>query len=101
MTIASAIRRGRTVNWLKALKAVEESRGVFITVSDDEIVNIMRDLAIYEGVGVEPASAAFLAGYRKALETGIIDKGDVAVLVATGHALKDPDTITKYFSRRD
>jgi threonine synthase len=101
MTIASAIRIGRPVNWLKALKAVEESRGVFITVSDDEIVNSMRDLAVYEGVGVEPASAASLAGYRKALEIGIIDKGDVAVLVATGHALKDPDTITKYFLRGD
>ena len=74
---------------------------ITITVFDDEIVDSMRYLAVYEGVGVEPASVASLAGYRKALEIGIIGKGDVTVLVAAGHALKDPDTITKYFSRRD
>lgn len=99
MTIASAIRIGKPVNWLKALKAVEESRGTFVSVSDEEIVKSMKDLAMYEGIGVEPASAASLAGYRKALELGIVDRNSVTVLVATGHALKDPDTISKYFSR--
>jgi len=99
VTIASAIRIGKPVNWLKALKAVEESRGTFVSVSDGEIVKSMKDLAMYEGIGVEPASAASLAGYRKALELGIVDRDSVTVLVATGHALKDPDTISKYFSR--
>ncbi len=99
VTIASAIRIGKPVNWLKALKAVEESRGTFVSVSDEEIVKSMKDLAMYEGIGVEPASAASLAGYRKALELGIVDRDSVTVLVATGHALKDPDTISKYFSR--
>jgi len=99
VTIASAIRIGKPVNWLKALKAVEESRGTFVSVSDEEIVKSMKDLAMYEGIGVEPASAASLAGYRKALELGIVDRNSVTVLVATGHALKDPDTISKYFSR--
>lgn len=99
VTVASAIRIGKPVNWLKALKAVDESKGTFITVSDEEIIKSMRDLAVYEGIGVEPASAASLAGYRKALESGVIDRDGVAVLVATGHALKDPDTVSKYFSR--
>ncbi|MEM0063370.1 MAG: pyridoxal-phosphate dependent enzyme, partial [Ignisphaera sp.] len=97
-TIASAIRIGKPVNWLKALNAVKESGGVFITVSDNEILEGVKDLARYEGIGVEPASAASLAGYRKAVEMGLIDRNGLAVLIATGHALKDPDTITKYFS---
>jgi threonine synthase len=99
VTVASAIRIGKPVNWLKALKAVDESKGTFITVSDEEIIKSMRDLAMYEGIGVEPASAASLAGYRKALESRVIDGNGVTVLVATGHALKDPDTVSKYFSR--
>lgn len=97
MTIASAIRIGKPINWLKALKAVEESKGSIITVSDEEIIKSMRDLAIYEGIGVEPASATSLAGYRKALELGIIDRDELAILVLTGHALKDPDVILKCF----
>lgn len=92
-TIASAIRIGRPVNWVKALKAVEESRGALVTVSDSEILDSMKKLARLEGLEVEPASAATLAGYRRALEEGLIDKSEVAVLVATGHALKDPDSI--------
>uniref|UniRef100_A0A7C4F9E4 Threonine synthase n=1 Tax=Thermofilum pendens TaxID=2269 RepID=A0A7C4F9E4_THEPE len=97
-TVASAIRIGKPVNWLKALRAVSESRGALLAVSDEEILSSMRDLAVLEGLGVEPASAASLAGYRKAVELGVIDRNEVSVLVATGHALKDPDTISKYFS---
>lgn len=100
-TIASAIRIGRPVNWLKALKAVSESGGAFIAVSDKEIIRSMRDLAALEGVGVEPAGAASLAGYRKALEQGIVEEDSISVLVATGHALKDPDTISKYFLKAE
>ncbi|MEM0047825.1 MAG: threonine synthase [Ignisphaera sp.] len=97
-TIASAIRIGKPVNWLKALNAVRESGGVFVTVSDNEILEGVKDLARYEGIGVEPASAASLAGYRKVIKMGLIDRDDLAVLIATGHALKDPDTISRYFS---
>ncbi len=92
-TIASAIRIGKPVNWLKALRAVKESRGTFITVTDEEILNAMKTLAMFEGIGVEPASAASFAGLVKAIDDGIIDKDEVVVLIATGHALKDPDTI--------
>jgi threonine synthase len=92
-TIASAIRIGRPVNWVKALKAVEESRGALLTVSDEEILEAMKMLARLEGLGVEPSSAASLAGYLKALEEGLVDRGETVVLVATGHALKDPDVV--------
>ena len=94
-TIATAIRIGRPVNWMKALKAVYESNGAFISVSDDEILEAMKNLAMLEGIGVEPASAASLAGYKKALGIGIVDKGETVVLIGTGHALKDPDTILR------
>ncbi len=93
VTIASAIRIGKPVNWVKALKAVKESKGAFISVSDQEILESIKILARYEGIGVEPASATTLAGLIKAYNDGIVVKGDTVVLIATGHALKDPDTI--------
>lgn len=92
-TIASAIRIGKPVNWLKALRAVKESNGTFVKVTDDEILSAMRMLAVLEGIGVEPASAASFAGFIKLANRGLIDKDEVVVLIATGHALKDPDTI--------
>ncbi|MEM1525999.1 MAG: threonine synthase [Ignisphaera sp.] len=92
-TIASAIRIGKPINWPKALKAVKESGGFFIAVYDEEILNAVKLLARYEGVGVEPASATTLAGLIKCVAENKISKDDVVVLIATGHALKDPDTI--------
>ncbi|MEM0371265.1 MAG: threonine synthase [Ignisphaera sp.] len=92
-TIASAIRIGKPINWPKAFKAVKESHGFFIDVSDEEIINAMKLLARVEGLGVEPASAASLAGLMKCEREGKIDKDSLVVLIATGHALKDPDTI--------
>ncbi len=91
-TVASAIRIGRPVNWYRAWRAVEKSHGCFITVTDDEILQAQRLLG-REGIGVEPASAASLAGYLKLLQEGVIDRKDLCVLIATGHGLKDPDII--------
>ncbi|MEM2020894.1 MAG: threonine synthase [Zestosphaera sp.] len=96
-TVATAIRIGKPVNWLKALKAVRESGGTLISVSDNELLESMKTLARVEGVGVEPAGAVTLAGYIRAIEEGLISEDDV-VLVGTGHALKDPDTIIKHFT---
>lgn len=92
-TIATAIRIGRPINWPKAMKAVKESNGFFVMVSDDEILSAMKMLARYEGLGVEPASAASLAGLIKCGRESRIEKDSLVVLVATGHALKDPETI--------
>ncbi|NPA99967.1 MAG: threonine synthase [Crenarchaeota archaeon] len=93
-TVASAIRIGRPVNWYRAWRAVKESNGTFITVSDEEILQAQKMLG-REGIGVEPASAASLAGYLKLLEEKYIGRDDTCVLIATGHGLKDPDTILK------
>ncbi len=89
-TIASAIRIGRPVNWVKALRAIRESNGLLVAVDDEEILRAMRVLATRVGLGVEPSSAAPLAALWRLEDEGIIDPGETVVLVATGHALKDP-----------
>ena len=91
-TIASAIRIGKPVNWFRALKAIRDSKGVMIDVTDEEILEAQKLLARYEGIGIEPASATSIAGLKKLREEGIIDPNDKVVAIATGHALKDPDT---------
>jgi threonine synthase len=92
-TVASAIRIGRPVNWMKAYKAVEESGGLFISVTDEEILEAQRILARRVGLGVEPSSAASLAGLLKLYDEGFLREGEEVVLIATGHALKDPDSM--------
>ncbi len=100
MTIASAIRIGRPVNWRKALRALKESEGLAEKVSDGLILEAQRVLASEVGVGVEPASAASLAGVKKLVDKGLLDKSSTVVCIATGHALKDPniEIISKYLS---
>jgi len=90
-TIATAIRIGAPVSWKKAIRAIRESKGTAETVTDEEILEAQKMLARYEGLFVEPASASSIAGLKKLIESGKIDKNDVIVCVATGHGLKDPD----------
>lgn len=89
-TIATAIRIGSPVNWPKVLRAIKESKGTATTVSDWEILTAQRALASEEGIFVEPASAASIAGLKRALDSGSIDRSDLVVCVTTGHGLKDP-----------
>jgi threonine synthase len=94
-TIATAIRIGAPVNGEKALTAIRKTGGLAETVTDEEILQMQRDLARKEGIGVEPASAASVAGIRKLAACGAIDKSERIVCVVTGHLLKDPDTVIK------
>lgn len=94
-TIATAIRIGSPVNWKKAVVAIKESRGSVLTVSDEEILRAQQLLASMEGLFVEPASAASIAGLIKALNQGVIDRDGVIVCVATGHGLKDIEIVLK------
>jgi threonine synthase len=89
-TVATAIRIGSPVNWEKVLRAIQESDGTAETVTDSEILKAQKDLAAKEGIFVEPASAASIAGLRKLRESGKIDQSDLVVCVTTGHGLKDP-----------
>jgi threonine synthase len=89
-TIATAIRIGNPVNAPKALPGIRETGGTAVAVSDAEITEAQRGLA-GEGIGVEPASAASVAGLRKLREQGEVDAGEDVVCLTTGHLLKDPD----------
>jgi len=90
-TIASAIRIGNPVNAAKALLAIRNSGGLAESVSDAEITESQLLLARAEGIGVEPASAASIAGLRKLYDAGEIDRGEKIVCITTGHLLKDPE----------
>ena len=94
-TIATAIRIGKPARAEGALQAAEQSRGRIIAVSDEEILSMQRRLA-GEGIWVEPASAAGLAGLQTEIQAGKLDpKKSRIVAVCTGHGLKDPDIITR------
>ncbi len=96
-TVATAIRIGRPARGEQALQAAEESNGRIIAVSDDAILSMQRRLA-KEGVWVEPASAAGIAGLAAQLQSGELDMtGKRVVVICTGHGLKDPDIIVKQF----
>jgi len=94
-TIATAIRIGAPVNAEKALLAIRKTGGTALSVTDEEILDMQRDLARKEGIGVEPASAASVAGIKKMAEEGLLDKDEKIVCVVTGHLLKDPETVIR------
>ena len=89
-TIATAIRIGNPASWEQALDAANESSGRIDCVSDDEILDAHRMLARTEGIFVEPASAAGIAGIFKSHSLGEIPEGSNVVVTVTGHGLKDP-----------
>lgn len=95
-TVATAIRIGNPVHWERALRVLKESNGYAISVSDSEIIEAQRAIARLEGLGVEPASAASIAGLMKAIHYGVVRGDDRVVAIATGHALKDPEASLRY-----
>ena len=90
-TIATAIRIGNPASWDQAVAAREESGGDIQAVTDRQILSAYRLLAQKEGVFVEPASAASVAGLLQAHATGLIAPGERVVCTVTGNGLKDPD----------
>lgn len=92
-TVATAIRIGNPVSGKKALHAIYDTGGVSVTVTDDEIIAAQSLLGRKEGVCVEPASAASVAGLKKLRAEGVIDRDERVVCICTGNGLKDPDTI--------
>ncbi len=96
-TIATAIRIGNPASWKSAEKARDESGGLIDTVSDKQILEAYKLLAANEGVFVEPASAASVAGLLKLSQKGYFKKLRVKsiVCILTGHGLKDPDRAIK------
>ncbi|HLD76237.1 MAG TPA: pyridoxal-phosphate dependent enzyme, partial [Candidatus Norongarragalinales archaeon] len=94
-TIGTAIRIGKPVNWVKALKYVKETRGVVEQVTDPEMMDA-KAVVDAAGIGCEPASAASVAGAKKLSDAGVISRSDKVVCILTGHVLKDADNTVKY-----
>lgn len=90
-TVASAIRIGNPANWRKTVRAVRESKGLALKLPDAAIVEVQKDLARTEGIFLEPASAASLAGARRLAQEGTFGTQATVVCVGTGHGLKDPE----------
>jgi len=89
-TVATAIRIGNPASWQQALAARDESGGVVEAVTDEEILAAHRLLSSKDGVFVEPASAAGVAGLLARHARGELDAGQTVVCTVTGHGLKDP-----------
>lgn len=99
-TVASAIRIGNPASWQQARAVIVESHGAIDVVSDEDILAAQKWLAQQEGIFVEPASAASIAGFFKCCDSADtaysfhkIREASRIVCTVTGHGLKDPDVI--------
>jgi threonine synthase len=90
-TIATAIKIGNPASWKQAEAARDESGGLIDMVSDKQILDAYKLLAQIEGVFVEPASAASIAGLLKLSKKGYFRPKVKITCILTGHGLKDPD----------
>lgn len=102
-TIATAIRIGNPASWKQAENARDESGGLIDLVSDDQILEAYKLLALHDGVFAEPASASSVAGLLKLAKNGYFKhlvpstqhQPIRVVCILTGHGLKDPDRAIK------
>ncbi|HET9421914.1 MAG TPA: threonine synthase [Nocardioides sp.] len=98
-TKATAIRIGNPASWKLAEVAADESGGRFAAVSDDRILAAQRELAARDGVFVEPASAAGIAGLLQDVAAGESYAGKTVAVTVTGHGLKDTATALEGFGQ--
>lgn len=91
-TVATAIRIGNPASWAGAVEAARDSGGGIESVTDEEILTAYKLLARTEGIMVEPACAAPLAGLIRCVRAGTLPSGARITATMTGHGLKDPDT---------
>lgn len=94
-TIADSISVGIPRNPIKAINAVKNSSGIWISITDEEILQAEALLGRTEGIFAEPAAAASLAGVVKAVKEGIIPKEESVTFIVTGNGLKDPANAQK------
>lgn len=95
VTAADSISVRTPSNALMARRAIMDSQGTSVTVSDDEIRSAQALLARTTGIFAEPAAAAAVAGLIHARSTGWLDRGEDVVALITGHGLKDIDFALK------
>jgi threonine synthase len=94
-TRASAIRIGNPASWKKAVKILDSTGGWVEQVSEREIALAKAEIGA-EGIGCEPASAVTLAGLKKLVANGRVGREETAILLLTGHTLKDPEYTIAY-----
>ena len=95
-TIADSISVGKPRDVIKACKYVKRSGGFFVSVSDEEIIRSVKELAELTGVFAEPAGAVSYAGFKKLSREGLFKVNDSVVLVATGNGLKDVKAVERF-----
>ncbi len=100
-TVATAIRIGNPASWDLAIAARDESGGSISAVSDTAILDAQAALAAHDGLFVEPASAAPVAGLLAAAASGSLERGLTVVVTVTGHGLKDVDTAMDHHGEVD
>ena len=100
-TVATAIRIGNPASWDLAVAAREESGGAITAVDDIAILDAQAALAAHDGLFVEPASAAPVAGLLDAARTGTLATGQRVVVTVTGVGLKDIDTAMDHHGEVD
>jgi len=94
-TLADSIAVGVPRNPQKALRAIRDSMGTMVEVSDQEILEAMRLLGNTSGVFGEPAGVAGLAGLKKLVSQGVIGHREKVVVCVTGNGLKDVNNAIK------
>ncbi|UPK45418.1 threonine synthase [Paenibacillus pabuli] len=99
-TLASALNIGDPPSWRKAMRTLEETNGVAMSVTDGEILDA-KAVVDASGIGCEPASAATVAGVKKLIQEKIIDKDETVACILTGHILKDTDALRMYHIEKD
>jgi threonine synthase len=88
-TVADSISAGLPRDRVKAMRAVKDTEGAFLTVTDNEILDAIPSLAQATGVFAEPAASAAFAGMHKAAQDGLVGMDDRVVVLITGNGLKD------------
>jgi threonine synthase len=99
-TVATAIKIGDPASYERAVRAITETDGLVLAVSDAELLEAKAAIDA-SGVGCEPASAVTLAGLRKLVSTGAVKPEDRVVAILTGHILKDPGLLLQYHQEMD
>lgn len=99
-TVADSISVGYPRDGIKALRAVKNSKGAMIAVSDEDILTAQKTLAAKGGIFAEPAASASFAGLLKLQTKGMVKKSEIVVVLLTGHGLKDIETAAKNISAK-
>ncbi|MEM2982806.1 MAG: threonine synthase [Candidatus Bathyarchaeia archaeon] len=98
-TIAADLAMEKPVYGFLAIESMRETGGTGVKVKDSEVLDAMALLARTEGIFAEPAAASTIAGLRRLIDQGEVDRSEEVVCVVTGSGLKDPSTARRFVKR--